>query len=278
MKDSDPVITTKSDGAIWQYVKPYIKNNFVVSLLDNVFTKQNISYTNYLRGPKFNFEILEQLEKQNLPTKTADIDLFFKHVIPLLKLKPNAKICVFTHGLYITKLVNTFESQITINDNDEQNKESCKDKAYLKNTEVVEMVLSNNKAVDTIIYTPESLRNIYENFEKLNIDVCHKNSLQGSLNIPIYNMVNMNPNVNSGKLEPYSGTLEGHNAESKNDIIKRDNISRDMKFAFSNTYQDQIKDTYYDPNIKNTKVIAGGSGVNYKAKYLKYKMKYLNLK
>jgi len=138
-----------------------------------------------LRGPEVDFSYIKAFESNQADFDRIDIDKFYKKVLmPFVNANPSIKsfnILCITHGATMRTFFHKRYPAYGEPSASLRNTQVYQEKIYLNGTTGVEKT-----DIDYEAFVPALIRSDYENFEKLNRNVCSFESLQGIIvNIPI---------------------------------------------------------------------------------------------
>jgi hypothetical protein len=242
---------------------------------ENVIDIQTILSLSYLReiinyrlrdsyGPPVNFKYLTPVPI----TDNSNINLFYQLLQRIFmdklrnfNIRENLSVCVVSHGsmlrsyfskkytLPLIKMLNTQTYREILNMNYEI------ETSRIKNVRISDIPRPTN--FNERAYFPHFFRHKYQNFEKLNMNLCNLSSIQGVVNYPLYSGPTAVPSFEGFK------TVSGFSGNYVD-------LNPDVKFVYS--ADEARKPSYMDPRIGEI------TDQQIHKKYLKYKNKYLKLK
>lgn len=254
----------------------------------NVF-KDSETAKKYFRGPNVDFSIYEKIENDenekkyifrsynDTPEMVVTIFNKFYHLIGTEKSLQNARtIHCFSHGslmrkIFSKKYSDKFDSKY-VKDiyNTQTFSESIFNNDYLN--------MTGNNDFDCKLFLPINIRTMYQNFEKLNMNICDLQSIKGYINYPLWTG---NQNGMISNIPGFSFFYDINSViypDIKDYIVQTEPNNR-VKY-FNEKYNTNIIEGGCPciKNLLNGIKLDGGCSCAYKYKYLQYKNKYSELK
>jgi hypothetical protein len=254
--------------------KPKILSTKVSNLI-GIILDENKRNT-YYRSIPVDFSILEHFEKNKgaIESEWYNFDNFYKQILPyvfakniLQNDKPRVKILCVSHGAVLRTYFSEKYKQPKLDD--------------MLNTQVFEETLSlkqynitEGESINFTKYIPKKLRQQYQNFEILNMNVCATESVKGVINYPLWDI------AKERQMIPFKNSM------TSSMYYPKDYATPDVVFSLAQKYSgkadywgtsiaapEDIK--YYDDTYKNT-IIKGGS--KYAQLYIDNKLSYTTIK
>ena len=233
-----------------------MNNNFYAKYYPHIAN----DFESLKRGASVNFSVLENYENiyNNLNNKkVADAEeynprnpnmiKFYEEILPqFINYTEDKKILCISHGSLIRSIWKT--------KNNETYQEHEKYLRHMRNTHVIRETMKYEGSTFNIQHEPAYLREKFENFESLNIDVCRTQSIKGIINFKLKEPITSSESDNSGR--PRDSYISHYGSIFAN-LLDNMAVQTSLKTQFTPSYDVNFYNKEYEKNIKNN-IIHGG--------------------